>query len=218
MPSNKEYFDDDYFSRKNFSEVLLKGGYTKGDHINDNIWKWKFLKKFIPKKKLGEMKILDVGCGAGHFLNCVPNKMKKFGTDISKASQKIMKKNKIKFVLCDVTSKVPFKDKFDIISAFDVFEHLEKPEKALKNINKMLAKEGILVVEVPMKTVFNQLLGKIKLGTLDIDPTHVKKENFDYWNKLFSKDFEIVIAKKVFIGTLNIPCFNIDGLFVLKKK
>jgi len=161
---------------------------------------------------------LDVGCGAGHFLNCLPSEMKKFGTDISKASEKLMKKNKINFCLCDITKKIPFKEKFDIITAFDVFEHLEKPEKALENVGKMLYTSGILVVEIPIKTIFNQFLGKIKLGTLDIDPTHVKKENFTYWKKVFSKEFEIVRSKKVFVGAINIPCFNIDGLFVLKKK
>ena len=38
---------------------------------------------------------------------------------------------------------------FDIITAFDVIEHIEDDNTALSNINQMLNKDGVLIVSVP---------------------------------------------------------------------
>lgn len=43
----------------------------------------------------------------------------------------------------------PFREEFNVVCLFDVLEHIEDDELALNNINKMLTKEGKLILSVP---------------------------------------------------------------------
>ena len=45
--------------------------------------------------------------------------------------------------------KAPFVEEFDAICMFDVLEHIEKDESAIKNADKMLKKGGHIIITVP---------------------------------------------------------------------
>ena len=109
--------------------------------------KKKLMFKYRLKKiaKLAKGKILDVG------FSLAPNFYLKgdvTGVDIVLTPNK--PKNYKKIIKADVMKKLPFKDEtFDTIILSGILEHLENPIKALKECNRILKKNGLLLIEVP---------------------------------------------------------------------
>ena len=103
------------------------------------------LDKIIPKRG----KILDIGCGSGHYAE-VLNDREWYGVDISPESIKTAKKFYKKAKVGDITKHIPFSDNsFDYVLALSTFHHIHKgiPE-ALKEIKRVLKPNGeIIVVE-----------------------------------------------------------------------
>lgn|GEM_PF-809271 len=214
--NEKNEYDENYYSRKNFLEVIRKGGYVRGFGGNkEYVWKASFVKKHYKKNKGS---ILDIGCGEGHFLEAMPKQFKKYGLEISEHAVKILKEKKINAKIGDFVKEIPFNKKFDIITSFDSLEHSSNVNKTIELIKEKMNGESIFVLEVPIKTNFERALNLIGMSVLENDSTHYQKYNFSEWEKLLESDFEIVYGKKVFFEEKKIPGINLFGLFILKKK
>ncbi|MBT4192046.1 MAG: class I SAM-dependent methyltransferase [Candidatus Diapherotrites archaeon] len=215
------YFDKKYYTRNNFFEVLTKGGYVKSNnkaHVGVTVkWKIPFMLSYLEKKKGA---LLDIGCGMCYFLRAVPKGFGCYGVDVSKYAITESKKQNKKFSLkvADITKKIPFSKKFDVITAFDTMEHIEKLDDCFANVKKALAKDGLFFMEVPIKTKFHLFISLFGLGLLHNDPTHIHKEDIEWWIKKAKKYFEIVDAKKVLFENVAVPGLAISGLLVLKAK
>jgi SAM-dependent methyltransferase len=97
-------------------------------------------------------KILDLGCASGFLIEFLEKKGFKniSGIDISKEAIKKCRDKGLTntFTLDCVDTK--FKDReFDILIASDVLEHIENDDIALREWNRILKKNGILIVFVP---------------------------------------------------------------------
>ena len=96
-------------------------------------------------------KILDMGCGDGTRLASLETQGEKLGVDVSDfAIQRGEKKYRnLKLIRGDVAN-LPFKDKsFDFVYSMFVIEHVESPEKVLKEAFRILAKGGTLILAAP---------------------------------------------------------------------
>lgn len=127
-------------------------------------------------------KILDLGCGDGfyiHMLTQLPVKLDITGFDYDQVVLKNARKNlgtkKVKLV-SGTAEKMPFKNNtFDKIIMTEVLEHVEDDKKALKEVHRILKKNGILTFTVPsynfpflwdpinwgLQKVFNKHIGGI---------------------------------------------------------
>lgn len=96
-------------------------------------------------KKSGK-KILDVGCGYGEYLSLFRQKgFKAFGVDIDKEALESQAN-----VIYANAGKMPIKSSiFDIVVCIDVLEHVNNDDETLKEINRVLKEEGILILAVP---------------------------------------------------------------------
>lgn len=103
--------------------------------------------RLIQKRK-GTGRLLDVGCGAGLFLNVAKNEgFKVEGADISFASSDFCK-NKFSIpVQVGELEKINFRNLFDVIHMEEVIEHLPNPKKTLSKIYELLDKDGIIVIQ-----------------------------------------------------------------------
>lgn len=104
-------------------------------------------------------KLLDVGCGAGDFLDAFAYylpKLKLTGVDISKKAITEAKKRKIKADFKAASAeKLPFgAEVFDIVTCFDVVEHVRYPAKMLNEIARVLKKGGIFHTFIPAENNF----------------------------------------------------------------
>lgn len=97
-------------------------------------------------------KILEVGCSGGPLIQLLnKNGFKNVcGIDISNEAIELCKKRGIEHVSVMDGAKPAFKnEKFDIIIASDVLEHINDDSSALRNWNMLLNQGGKLIVFVP---------------------------------------------------------------------
>lgn len=102
------------------------------------------------ERKYSSGRLLDMGCGLGLFLKLWdPQKWELSGMDISKKAVEYAKSEGLN-VREDSLEKASFSnDYFDVITMFYVLEHLPNPLKVLKEVRRILKKDGLLVVRVP---------------------------------------------------------------------
>ena len=86
-------------------------------------------------KKKGS--ILDFGCGSGYFIECARKYYNAEGIEFSDNLRKWLKD---KLNLITYKTLADTKKKYDIITAFDVIEHVENPTNLLKELKKKLKK------------------------------------------------------------------------------
>src|SRR3989339_547093 len=116
--------------------------------------------RLVANNKNGVGIALDIGCGAGHGSNYLSNKFKQvYGVDLSPEAIDYAKKSwdttNINF-LCGSGTEIPFGDNFfDVVTAFEVFEHIEDWPKFLEEISRVVKKEGLVYISTPNKDIYN---------------------------------------------------------------
>jgi len=98
---------------------------------------------------------LDVGCWSGSTVLRMNDKCDAYGVDFNKETLKLADKRiaeKVKY--SDITKGIAFYKKFDWVLCGEVLEHIEEDEKALKNIAKVMKKDGKLVLTTPRSVPF----------------------------------------------------------------
>jgi SAM-dependent methyltransferase len=99
---------------------------------------------------IGEGRLLDVGCATGRFLHG----MKAVGWRVVGVEIDPVAAAKAACVASDIfvgdPTDAPFADgSFDVVTSFHVVEHLPRPLAALSRMVRWLARDGLLIVEVP---------------------------------------------------------------------
>jgi len=142
-------------------------------------------------KKKG--KLLELGCAFGFFLKHSSNYFDTYGMDISKYAIKIARKispiSKLKAGDIEYGLKKFIGDnKFDIIVALDVLEHLKEPAKIIHLIYKSLNKDGIFVFRVPNLSAVDKkyyyIIGKPEKWHGNRDRTHISLYTTKRWKSL----------------------------------
>ncbi len=93
--------------------------------------------------------ILDVGCGTGNLLEAINGRRYKFGIDISNM---FIEKAKAKGLNCAVYDgkKIPFENnKFNLVSSFNVLEHVDNVNLFLNEKLRVLKSGGYLIIACP---------------------------------------------------------------------
>ncbi|TRZ55252.1 class I SAM-dependent methyltransferase [archaeon] len=152
----KEIYNEDYFNGKN--SFFYKFGYKDTPLI------WNFMRNEIEKACIGRKRILDIGCAYGYFLQALGNRFDKYGADVSEHAIRTARRNSGsgKFVLCDAENGLPFgKGYFDIVTMFDVTEHIISPDALIKNAKAVLKKSGLLLISTPNNNLLRKTIFKI---------------------------------------------------------
>lgn len=155
--------------------------------------------------------ILDAGCGEGFTMDkLMKNEIGKTieGIEYSKDAITFGKKlfPNLNFRQGSIYELPYQNNSFDLVICTEVFEHLEKPAKALKEILRVSKK--YLIISVPNEPVFmlsNFLRGKnlLKLGN---DPDHI-----NHWNPLSLKKYLEKNGLKIKKVRLPFPWITILG-------
>ncbi len=105
------------------------------------------LRKFLPKNKL---KILDAGCGTGASIEFLKEFGDVQGIDISPKAIAFCQKKGLKNVSIGDIRDLPFgKNEFDLVIGLDVLEHVNENKKAVSEFNRILKRNGFLLLTVP---------------------------------------------------------------------
>ena len=93
---------------------------------------------------------LDIGCGEGlALLEARKREWRAYGNDISDNRVIEAKRNEISFKLGDLLSANYPENFFDFVHMDSVLEHLIIPNEYLKELNRIMKKNGILYIGVP---------------------------------------------------------------------
>lgn len=94
--------------------------------------------------------ILDVGCGTGFLLGELQKRANAYGLDCADEAVEYCRARGLKNITKGDASSIPFGDEqFDIVLALDVLEHVENDVQAIKEIRRVLKKNGIAIIYVP---------------------------------------------------------------------
>lgn len=134
--------------------------------------------QFLGDKNIYGKRLLDIGCGTGVFLNEAGKKgYEVYGIDFDKENVKTAKERYgIENVYVRSVNGIArdfFKEKFDVITFFEVLEHLESPVSFINEIKAILAPGGYIALSLP-----NRERTLDFLGDADYPPNHLTK-----WNK-----------------------------------
>jgi 2-polyprenyl-3-methyl-5-hydroxy-6-metoxy-1,4-benzoquinol methylase len=165
---NPRYSDSDshliYDSGNWFEGVAADAGGRKNyaDSEVGNIQRAK--RNFEEIEKLSTKgSILDIGCGLGYILDIASNcGWTAHGIDTSSyAVDFCLSKGHSHVKLGTFGSNDYDVEQYNVVSAFDVFEHVTDPKNFLKDISRVLKQSGILVMAVPnVRCLSARLLGK----------------------------------------------------------
>src|SRR3989338_8754480 len=110
------------------------------------------LRCFLPNKG----KLLDVGCGVGHFLDVAQKQgWKAEGLDISDSASKIARETYGLDVHVGTLDGIQFQHaNYDAKTMWDVIEHIKQPVENMAAANRLLRKGGILVMKTPNERSF----------------------------------------------------------------
>jgi 2-polyprenyl-3-methyl-5-hydroxy-6-metoxy-1,4-benzoquinol methylase len=125
-------------------------GYSRNDYLSPVTIKRynELLDYFEQFRKTG--KLIDVGCGIGYFLEEAKKRgWEVYGTEYTDEAIQIceskgitMKKGKL--------NPADFKsESFDIITSFEVIEHINNPQEEIQNFNQILRKGGLVYMTTP---------------------------------------------------------------------
>jgi len=132
-------------------------------------------------------KLLDVGCGGGFFLKQAEKFLDCVGIDFSREALIQAKKNCNSKLVLASASLLPFKNNsFDFIVCLGSLEHFIDMDKSLKEMNRVLKKNGKINIYVPNSEF---ILFKIKKATYH--QPNERLASLDEWKKLISGYFEI---------------------------
>jgi SAM-dependent methyltransferase len=189
-PLNENILIESYKSSKT-DEAYIKRMKTKFIlNYNNKLYEkyYKISKKYINKNST----LLEVGCGTGQFLKFLVKKgHNPYASEFIKSSKHLVAKiiDKDRFFFQVKNSDLPFKNYFDFIYLWGVFEHLRFPLNELKIFNKLLKKGGKIFFLIPnLQSRAFELLG---MAT----PTITPKNHLNFFT---DKSFNYICKKTGF--------------------
>lgn len=163
-------------------------------------------------KKKGNL--LDIGCGNGWFLEAAKSKFKVSGVEENLQLCKFVK-DKLKIKVYNSLKKLK-KNSFDVVTLFDVIEHVKNPILFLKEINRFLKKNGIILIFTPNSESLGFHYLKEK-NNLIIPPYHLTYFNLKSFNYL-PKNFKVIYKKTFGMDFFDIFAHQRDTKNILLDK
>ncbi|MBI2326119.1 methyltransferase domain-containing protein [Candidatus Collierbacteria bacterium] len=173
----------------------------------------KYVQDFVDRQRLQEVlrttgsrhkTLLDVGCGDGNFvLMARKNGFDAWGTD---KEPRVSNKH----ISAGTIENFKPGNKYDLITAFHVLEHLKNPLLSLSKLSGSLKNDGCLVFEVPLVGNWSErFLGKEYFAYFD--RTHVNLWKKKKWLQLIKKAG--LIIKRQGTTSYEFPLAVISGGF-----
>jgi 2-polyprenyl-3-methyl-5-hydroxy-6-metoxy-1,4-benzoquinol methylase len=172
---------------------------------------FKILSSYLKKG----INILDFGCGQGAFSQRLVDAgmiVDACDIDIDQIKANVRKKFKLDLNNKDIKASIP--DKYDMVVALEIIEHLENPWKYISDCLELLNAGGIIVLSTPNISSFPSRLRFFMRGSLlafekpDLEHGHITPLSFVQLENMFDF-FKLKILEKNYAGT--IPLFHFFG-------
>lgn len=183
------------------------------------------IKKYKRYSKNASFRFADIGCGFGIFMRILgkeyPNS-KLVGIDLRPeeqlaAARKLVNNKNAVLIRGDALNMPLKSDSFDIVLTTDVLEHVNDPVKGLKELHRIMTKNGLLIILVPTELFLFKLLRRL-FGKRDFHADYHWAgtiKNVKDFEKQLKRNFRIIERKYIpvpFLGNL----LNYDLMYVCK--
>lgn len=109
---------------------------------------WAISRYFLDAKNF-----FEIGCGTGFVLSAIEKEfpdLDLYGSEIYNEGLRFASTRVLKTTLFQMDArKIPFKEEFDVIGAFDILEHINEDEEVLEQIYQSLKPGGGIILTVP---------------------------------------------------------------------
>jgi len=153
-------------------------------------------------------KLLDVGCGTGHFLKAASQSgLETYGVDISKEGIKISQSvSPDSFIFVSEGENLNFAGStFDYITCLGSLEHFLDMNKGLQEMRRVAKEDAVFCIMVPNSNyIFWKISGKFGTGQRDINENLLSLKE---WKNIFdNEEFEIlkIYQDRWLMKTINI--------------
>lgn len=136
---------DTYYEESKMHQTITSIEECRKITRDDDNRRYQLLEKLVENKN-----VLDFGCGNGGFLRLIENISKNItGIDLEERMIKELQKENVECYQYIEQMDNRGGRKFDIITLFHVLEHLSEPILLINELKSLLAKDGMIVIEVP---------------------------------------------------------------------
>jgi dolichol-phosphate mannosyltransferase len=195
MPSDLEsIYGEEYFHNVDQKDSHGYTDYDKDKEPMRGAFEWALAK--VEAKTTGR-KVFDIGAATGYFLDVARDRSwNTQGSEISAYGAKEAAERGHNMILGDITTMTNL-PKVDVVTMWDVIEHVPDPRALAKAANQMLHKGGLLVINTPdVGSVWARMLkGKWQLL---VPPEHVHYYARRNMNMLLGQTgFELVESSRM---------------------
>jgi len=180
------------------------------NHLNKS--RFEFFDSYVPNWK--GIKVLDIGCGGGLACEFLAKQGANVsGIDLSlnsiKAAQAHAKESHLKIdYQCGVAENLPYSENtFDVVVCFDVLEHVEDWGKVIREIYRVLNKNGIFLFDTINQTFKSKF---IMIWLLEDILKQIPRGLHD-WEKFIQPQELIHVMEKTGFADVVIKGFDLTG-------
>lgn len=242
-PESIDVYDDSYFSgaEKGF-------GYVDYDADKEPmISAFNHYIDLINNLGISSGKLLDIGAATGFFMSIAKKRgFNVVGVELSDFAARKGRENGLDIVTGDLLNTNFEGESFDVVTMFDVLEHVPDPKKLISEVSRILKPNGLIIVNTPdAESMWAKVLGK--RWQLIMPPEHInyfspknlskyledngydvkintkigKKFTLQYILKMLYKwqGLRIFLVKSnKFLSSISVPINLRDNFFMIAKK
>lgn len=179
-------------------------------------WYWDYRDNEILKSIRDEGIIVDIGCGEGILMEKIIQRLpdvKVFGIDPSPENVSICKKHGLEIYTGSVYELPLDNESVDCVLFIEVIEHLDHEGLAIKEIIRVLKRNGTLILLFPHDRVFKLArLLTFKFKEAFYDAGHMKQWNPKAMERLLgSMGFKIILKKNLpfYLWLISLHCLMV---------
>jgi SAM-dependent methyltransferase len=169
--------------------------------------RWRLVEQWAPPRQ-GPRAILDVGCATGVFLAAGSDNWRKIGVELTAEAAHLAR---AQFGLhvhqgsIDHISLPPAS--FDVVTMWDVLEHVHNPTRTLQQVRTLLRPDGILVARVPNRNSWDARLWGAAWAGLD-QPRHLFVPDETTLARLLQQAGLTIVERQCLSGSYGVLVLN----------
>jgi SAM-dependent methyltransferase len=168
-------FDEHYFSTHTYENISFA-------RFSQYWWSNRFYAILARRYAARGGRLLEIGSGLGHLVGQLEDAFKTYGMDLNhwaiNQSKSVVEKTALQTASAQ---EIPFANGvFDVVIIKHIVEHLPDPEKAIREIGRVTAPGGILILATPnLDSLLKPWKGEKWIGYQD--PTHISLKSPSVW-------------------------------------